>query len=295
MKPYRSFLFVPGNRPRMLAKAPTTGADALILDLEDSVPEDAKPEARAMVAELLPAIGAPAAFVRINSPSSGHAKADLDAIVGSGLSGVFVPKVESVAEVRQLDGWIGELEGRRELSGPIAMICMIETAASLRQAYEIATAAERVASLCCSSAEAGDLQTDLGCGWSLEGTAMLYARSKIVADSRAAGIEHPIDGVYARIRDIDGLARDTELSQHLGYKGRAVIHPDHISTVNRIYSPTAETIAYCRGLVKAMEVALAEGRAAAAYEGKMIDYAMEKWARRILAQAEQLRDENQPR
>jgi citrate lyase subunit beta/citryl-CoA lyase len=168
------------------------------------------------------------------------------------------------------------------------MICMIETAVGLRRSYDIASASKRVASLCCSSAQHGDLETDLGCDWSPEGLEMMYPRAKIVVDARAAGLEHPVDGVYAGLYDIEGLIRDTTLAKRLGYKGRAIIHPSHIEEVNRIYSPTPETVAYCRGLLEAFENALADGSASVAYEGKMIDYAMEKWARRILGQAELL-------
>ncbi len=117
---------------------------------------------------------------------------------------------------------------------------------------------------------------------------MLYARSKTILDARAAGIDHPLDGVYVDIHDIDGLVVDTTLSKRLGYKGRAIIHPSHIETVNRIYSPSPEEIRYYAGLLQAFDEALADGRASSVYEGRMIDYAMAVRARRVLDLAERL-------
>jgi citrate lyase subunit beta/citryl-CoA lyase len=166
---------------------------------------------------------------------------------------------------------------------------MLESARSVRLAYEIATASPRVSSVCFSSGQNGDLQTDLGCDWSLEGTEMLYARSKTILDARAAGIEHPLDGVYVGITDQDGLVVDTTLSKRLGYRGRAIIHPSHIETVNRIYSPSDEEVRYYRGLLEAFDEALADGRGSTVYEGRMIDVAMAARARRVLDLADRLR------
>jgi citrate lyase subunit beta/citryl-CoA lyase len=288
MKPYRSFLFIPGNRQRMLAKGPTTGADALLLDLEDAVPSDQKDVARAMVREYVPTVAGPSVFARINAVVTGLAREDLEAVAVPGLQGIFVPKVESAEEIRQVAAWIDALERGAGLEpGRLTIVAMLETASAVRLGYEIASASPRVGSVCYSGAENGDLQTDLGCDWSIEGTEMLYARSKIVLDARAAGIEHPIEGVFAAIDDIEGLVADTTLSKRLGYKGRAVIHPKHVEPVNRIYAPQPDEVEYYRGLLAAFDAALSEGSAAVAYRGKMIDYAMAARARRVLELAAQ--------
>lgn len=289
MNPYRSILFIPGNRQRMLDKGPTTGADALLLDLEDAVPVEEKAAARAMVRDYIPTVASPPVHVRINSVGTGLMKDDLEAIVVPGLRGIFVAKTESPDDVRKVAGLLDELEQHQGIEpGTVEIVCMLETANSVRLGYEIATASRRVASVCYSGAENGDLQTDLGTDWSLEGTEMLYARSKIVLDARAAGIEHPIEGVYAELDNIDGLIADTTLSKRLGYRGRAIIHPRHVEAVNRIYSPQPEEIEYFRGLLDAFEAALSEGKGSLAYRGKMIDYAMAARARRVLALADSL-------
>ena len=289
MNLYRSILFIPGNRERMLAKGPTTGADALLLDLEDAVPVDEKPAARQMVRGYIPTVDRPPVMVRLNAVATGLTRDDLDAVMVRGLRGVFLAKTQSADEVRQVAGWLDELESRRGIApGAIELVCMLETADSVRLAWEIATASPRVGSLCYSGAENGDLQTDLGSDWSVEGTEMLYARSKIVLDARAAGIEYPLEGVYAEIDDIDGLTADTILSKRLGYRGRTIIHPKHVEVVNRIYSPQPEEVEYFRGLLTAFDAALADGRGSVTYRGKMIDYAMATRARRVLALAETL-------
>lgn len=289
MRPYRSILFVPGNRQRMLDKGPTTGADALLLDLEDAVPVDEKATARAMVRAYLGSVTRPPVLVRVNSVGTGLTRDDLEAVVAPGLSGIFVAKVDSPDEIHQVVAWLDVLEPAGGLErGSLDMVAMIETARAVRLTYEIASASPRVGSICYSGAENGDLQTDLGTDWSLGGTELLYARSKIVLDARAAGIDYPLEGVYAAVHDLDGLIADTTLSRRLGYKGRTVIHPSHVEPVNRLYTPNAAEIAYWRGLLEAFEGALIDGRATTTYEGRMIDYAMAERARRVLALADAL-------
>jgi citrate lyase subunit beta/citryl-CoA lyase len=273
----------------MLDKAPTLGADAILIDLEDAVAVADKDTARAMVHDVVPSVSDPPVLVRVNAVSTGLTWSDLDAVVMPGLAGVFVAKVEGPDEVRIVADHLDRRESAAGIPpGTVEVICMLESARSVRLAYEIASASPRVSSVCFSSGQNGDLQADLGCDWSLEGTEMLYARSKTVLDSRAAGIEHPLDGVYVGIHDPDGLVVDTTLSKRLGYRGRAVIHPSHIETVNRIYSPSPEEVRYYRGLLQAFEEAVVDGRGSSVYEGRMIDVAMAVRARRVLELSERL-------
>jgi citrate lyase subunit beta / citryl-CoA lyase len=289
MNPYRSILFIPGDRQRMLDKGPTTGADALILDLEDAVAVQAKTMARQMIREYIPSLQGMPVFVRLNAVSTGLTRDDLESVVVPGLTGVFLAKAESVDEVAQVAGWLDELEPAAGVAaGTVDIVCMLESANSVRLGYDIATSSPRVASVVCSSGQNGDLQTDLACDWSLEGTELLYSRSKVLLDARAAGIRHPLDGVFVDIDNIDGLIADTTLSKRLGYKGRAIIHPKHVEHVNRIFTPPPEEVAYYRGLLATFEAAVADGRASATYEGKMIDYAMATRARQVLDLAERI-------
>jgi citrate lyase subunit beta/citryl-CoA lyase len=290
VKPYRTLLFIPGNRERMLEKGPTSGADALLPDLEDGVPIDEKDGARAILRGYITTESDLPIFVRVNSLVSGETRHDLEAVVVTGLWGVFLPKTQSADEVRQVADWLDELERAAGLTaGRVEIVPMLETALGVLRAYEIASASPRVGSVCFASAENGDLQTDLGCDWSVEGTEMLYARSKVLLDARAAGLEYPLDGVYVDLEAQSGLIADTTLSKRLGYKGRTVIHPKQVGPVNRIYTPSAEEVAYYQRLLAAFEAATADGKATAAFEGRMIDYAMAARARRVLALAEMIR------
>jgi citrate lyase subunit beta/citryl-CoA lyase len=287
MRPYRTLLFIPGNQQRMLRKGAVSDADALLPDLEDSVPIGEKAAARAVVHGFIrQRVGRPV-FVRINAAGSPEARLDLEAVVVSGLAGIVLPKTESSDQVRQVAAWIDELEPTAGVRpGQVVIIPLLESALGVLRGYEIATASPRVASLCCASGENGDLQADLGCDWSLEGIELLYARSKVVLDARAAGLDYPLDGVYVDLTSVDGLVADTRLSKRLGFKGRMVIHPAQIAPVNAIYAPGPEEVDYYRRLLEAFEAAVAEGRAAAVFEGKMIDYATAGRARRVLAQAD---------
>ncbi len=287
MRPARSLLFVPGNREDMLRKAAATSADALLPDLEDSVPVHEKQNARQIVGRFIAEEGAKPWFVRVNSVRSGLAASDLEAIVPAKPAGIFLPKVESTDEVRQADSWLARVESEAGLEhGSVEIVVMIESALAVNRSYDLATASPRVASLSFASAQNGDLQTDLGCDWSVEGTEMLYARSKVLLDARAAGIEFPLDGVYADLQDASGLIADSTLSRRLGYVGRSVIHPKQVAPVNEVYSPRAEEVDYYRRLIEAFAKAEEDGRAAVNFEGKMIDYAMVERARRVIRLAE---------
>lgn len=287
MKPYRSILFIPADRQRMLDKGPTTGADALVLDLEDAVAVQAKDTARQMARDYIPGLGGMPVFVRLNAVSTGLTRSDLDAVLVPGLVGVFLAKVESTDEVTQLATWLDECEASAGIEqGTVEIVCMLESANSVRLGYDIATASPRVASVICASGQNGDLQTDLACDWSVEGTELLYARSKVLLDARAAGLRYPLDGVFVDIDNIDGLIADTTLAKRLGYKGRTIIHPKHVEHVNRIFTPPPEEVDYYRGLLAAFEAAEADGRGSVTYEGKMIDYAMAVRARQVIELAE---------
>lgn len=293
MKPYRSLLFVPGNRERMLEKAPTTAADALLVDLEDAVPIEEKDSARERVAEYVASPTGKDVFVRINALEEPYWADDIAGLVQPGLAGLFIPKVEDLDRLDTALEAIAQAERERGVeAGAGAVVCMIETALGARLAYDIAARDDRVRSLCFASGENGDMQTDLGCDWSHEGTEMLYARSKMLLDARAAGVAYPLDGVYSDVYNEKGLVADTELSKRLGYKGRTIIHPSHIEPVNRIYTPDPEQVAYCKGLIEALDAAHAEGKGSVTYEGKMIDYAMARWARQIVERAEFLAELN---
>jgi citrate lyase beta subunit len=216
--PYRSLLFVPAHDRQRLAAAFASGADAVVADLEDAVPPDRKDEARHVVAEFLPGAGGAARLVRVNPPETGRLDADLAAIAGLELDAVALPKAtpESVLAL-----------GAKGLP----VVAVIESAQGLRQAYEVASS-PRVAALVLG---AGDLALDLRLEPRPDALELLYARSKLVADSAAAGIRAPFDRVYPRYDDPEGLESDARVARSLGFGGKACADPAQPATVNRVF------------------------------------------------------------
>lgn len=290
MKLIRTALFAPGVNERVMVKALESGADAVILDLEDSVAIAMKPEARKLVAAQIDMIAtsgkpAPAIFVRTNSPATGLLQEDLAAVVRSGLDAIFLPKGETVEEVKACAKMLDQFESTSGMKAGTVEIClMIESALGVRNCYDLIKASPRVTATCIGSARDGDLQTDLGCAWSIEGTELLYAKSKVLCDTRAAGA-YPLDGVFSDIADEDGLIKDSTLSARLGFLGRTPIHPKQIAPIRKAYAvPEGEVIWYTR-VVSEFEAAEKTGVAAIAIAGKLVDYAMYQRAKRVLALA----------
>jgi citrate lyase subunit beta/citryl-CoA lyase len=285
MQRLRSLLFTPGHKPAMVAKAFTSAADGVIVDLEDAVPVDQKPAARAGLAAL-PDPGGREVFVRVNGVTTGLLWGDLTAAVEARPAGVILPKAERPEDVLRIDGALLAAEDRAGVEpGSTALLLLIESALGLVNAYEMARASSRVASLIFASGEEGDLVADLGVSWSLAGPELLTARSQMVIAARAAGLDFPLDAVYMNIRDLDGLRAEAELAKRLGLTGKLCVHPAQIPVVNEVFSPSAEEIAEQRRILEAFEKALAEGSGAVLLDGKMIDYANANRARRILALA----------
>lgn len=268
----------------MMEKAPRSGADALIFDLEDSVPRNMRKEARQHVGDALERAGNPPVFVRVNHPSTGETEADLDALAPSRIEGVILPKAEKVAEVVLLDSLLLSLEKRLGVEpGTLTLIPLVESCRGLRFCYEMATAAPRVRSLAFSSGEEGDFMVDLGGRWTPGGEAFLYPRSKLVCDARAAGIGWPLDGVFMNLRDDEALRRECRLARALGYTGKMAIHPRQIPVIHETFTPSEMEVEYSRGLVAAFREAEAGGQGAVQFRGMMVDYANVKRAERILA------------
>jgi citrate lyase subunit beta / citryl-CoA lyase len=280
----RSFLYVPANREKFLEKAIGLPSDAFIFDLEDSVPPAEKVNARAGVQEYAPKIEDNRVWVRVNGIETGLAQADLDAVIGvTGLAGLFLPKVETRAEVLRWDAMIAALEAERGVeAGAIKLVLSIESALGVLNAYDMSIAAKRVVSLTFGGAQDGDLNTDLGCAWSIDGPEMLHARSHTLLAARAARFDTPLDGVFADVRDADGFERDTALSRRLGYRGRKLIHPGQIEPCNRLYQPSAAELDYYARVLEAFDQAVKQGSASTTVDGRMIDVAMANAARRVL-------------
>jgi citrate lyase subunit beta/citryl-CoA lyase len=284
----RSQLYVPGNRPEWMRRALTSGADGLILDLEDAVPAAERPHARRCIREFLDEAdpGRPV-FVRVNSLETESFLADLEAVVRPRLAGVVVPKVSSASDVRFADRTLSWLEERNGLAlGTVLVTPLLETAAGMRSAYAIGCASPRIAYMGGLGVKGGDVERALGYRWSKAGLETLAMRSQILLDVRAAGVPHPLTGVWTDIQDLDGLRAFAEQGRDLGYEGMTAIHPGHIATINEVFSVSSDEVDYYRRLIAALEEAAAAGRAAVRFEGELIDTAMVRTARERLAFAQ---------
>jgi citrate lyase subunit beta/citryl-CoA lyase len=262
-------------------------ADAFILDLEDSVPLPEKENARAGVKAYAPKVADHRVWVRVNGFETGLADADLDAVIGvKGIAGIFLPKVETRDDVVHWDRAIAALEKARGLAiGSTRLVLSIESALGVLNAFDMSTAASRVASLSFGGAQDGDLNNDLGCTWSSDGPEMMTARGMALIAARAARFDSPLDGVFADVRDPEGFAKDTALSRRLGYRGRKLIHPSQIEPCNRLYAPSQKELDYYTRVLEAFDKALTQGSASTTVDGKMIDVAMANAARRVLNEA----------
>jgi citrate lyase subunit beta / citryl-CoA lyase len=283
MKSIRSFLFVPGNKPSWIEKAVASKADALILDLEDSVPADQKVKARGIVQSKLAWLAErkQRTFVRINRSPHLYDFEDILAIVGPHVEGIAISKPCGPEDVDCVSMMLSEAEHRNGMPlGTTRVIPLLETARALQLAYEIAQR-DRVAALCGATAKNADVARALGYVWSPDGRESLYLKSRAVMAARAAG-KLPIGGLWQQVHDIEGLRKSAQLDRALGMTGEVLLHPSNVAAVNEIYSPSVEEVAYYEGMIATLDRAQAEGRASTIYDGEHIDIAHAKTAREII-------------
>ena len=291
----RSFLFAPGNVPRRVEKAFTLDADAVIVDLEDSVATAEKEATRKPVAEALMRPRKCRGYVRVNAPSSRFCYADLAATLHKGVDGVLLPKVESAADLHAIDWLMAALERERGIGeGSIDLVPQIETAAGVQRIDRIIQArnlrpyagAWRVKRLAFGAA---DYAHELGLSPTLDEPELADARSRIVLSSRAGGLENPIDSPWFHFKETAAFERALERSRRGGFQGRLCVHPDQIAPVNRAYLPSEEEIARAERIVAAFKEAEAHGAAAIQVDGQMIDYPVVYRAQALLASMREAR------
>lgn len=268
----------------MVTKAARSAADAVIVDLEDAVATSAKDAARSNLAAL-PDSTLPF-FVRVNGFGSGAMWTDLVAAVEARVEGVILPKAAGREAILKASGALSGLEaatGRPE--GSITLIPMIETAQGVLNAVEILGACRRVKAVMFGSGEQGDLVADLGVEWEPTGTGLAHARSRVLLAARAAGIPHPIDGVFMNYRDQEALRTESRLARRVGYVAKLAIHPAQVEVINEVFTPTPDEVARHRAVLEAFEQAEAEGKASVSVDGRMVDSAVARTARSVLARA----------
>ena len=278
----RTFLFAPGDHPRRVQKALTLPTDAVILDLEDAVAPDAKVMARAAVRSVLSHPRACRAYVRVNAFDTVLCFGDLTEVVVAGLDGIMLPKLEDPAQLVAVDWMLGALERERGLPpGGIDLLPIIETARGHAAVRALALAGAALGGRLRRMAfGAADYTLDLGMAWTLDEAELTPVRSEMVLASRAAGLEPPIDTVWAELRETEAFARSCARGAGLGFQGRMCIHPDQLAVANAAYSPSPEAVASARRIVEAFEAATS---ASIQVDGRFVDAPIFDRARRVLA------------
>lgn len=280
LRPRRSALYLPGNKPRALEKGKSLPADVVIFDLEDAVGPDAKADSRATVCEAISSGGyAPReVVVRINGLDTEWHDEDLAAVAGSTAQGVLVPKVESGEQVRALVATLDELGAPESLQ----LWVMIETPRSFLRAEDIASASDRLAALVIGT---NDLVNDLHALHVPGRAPVVPALSLAVLGARAAG-RVILDGVFNDITDEDGFRAEARQGREMGFDGKSLIHPSQIGPANDLFGPSERELADAREVVAAYREARAAGTSVITVNGRMIESLHVRNAERILALAE---------
>lgn len=277
---YRSYLFVPGDSARKLAKAPSSGADALILDIEDAVSRERKPEARRLVMEFLSQQIAPARLVRVNALQSGETEADVTATVAAAPEGYVLPKCEGLDDIEALSRIIEAAGGGPEIT---IMAIGTETVRGLRRLMREDWTHPRLAALTWGGE---DLAADMGATVNRDAAGHYLSTFRLARDTALlAAIEAgaaPVDSVFTAFRDSEGLKAETSAAGALGFTGKMAIHPAQIGPINAAFTPGEEQIAWAREV----QVRMAAAESGVAWlNGEMLDAPHLRRAERILSLA----------
>lgn len=266
----RSWLFVPATRPERFAKAAASGADRIILDLEDAVAPEAKLLARSQLASA-PLPQQIPVYLRVNGHGTQWFEDDLEAARQLPIAGIVLPKAESADQVARASALLDRAQ---------RIVAIVETAAGLWNVLEVARGrhVERLAF------GAIDFQLDTGIrGDELE---LAHARSRIVLASRVAGVAAPLDAVTPSIDDEQRLAQDAERGRRFGFAGKLCIHPRQVAATNRAFAPSQQDVEWARGLLEALAARPEQERGAFSFKGAMVDRPVIDRARQIVAAAD---------
>ncbi|MFI6488080.1 HpcH/HpaI aldolase/citrate lyase family protein [Streptomyces sp. NPDC050564] len=270
-----TWLYVPGDRPEVVVKALASGADVVLVDLEDAVAPARKEYARAATADLLSEPPPVPVHVRVNALDSPLAETDLKSLAPlPGLSGLRLPKVSSPADVVRVAEGATPAEG-----GAIPVYALLETALGVEHAFAIASSHRALRGIAIGET---DLRADLGVR---DDAGLDWSRARVIVAARAAGLPPPVQSVYPDIRDVEGLAASCAHGRALGFLGRAAIHPRQLPIIERAYLPTPAEIDSAEAIVKA---AANDPGAQALPDGRFIDAAVVVGAHRTLALARRL-------
>ena len=287
MELLRSLIFVPGNRPNMLERALTFPADIIMVDLEDSVPPGEKVAARGVAAEWIPKLGQAGqrVMVRANALDTGLTRDELAAVVSPDLYGVSVGKTESAWDLREIERILAPLETRAGLAANhLRLIPWIESAQAIVNVNDMARALPRTVAIAFG---AEDFTNDMGIRRTDDGEEVYHPRCTVAIAARAAGCAS-LDSPYVAFRNPEGLRKDAGTARQMGYTGKFAIHPSQVETINELFSPLPEDVAYARRVMEAWAEAEATGRGSLSLDDKMVDVPVVKRAQNLLALVDEI-------
>jgi len=277
VRPRRSVLYVPASNARALSKARSLPADAVILDLEDSVAPDAKPAARTAAVAAVAGLRPREVVVRVNHASTPWGAADLEAAARSGADAVCLPKVEGASEVRGAEAALA----RAGAPAAMAIWCLVETPRGVLAAYDIAGASPRVAALVAGTS---DLTAALGARHVAGRAPLLASLSLVLLAARAHG-RAALDGVELALDDEAGFAEACRQGRDLGFDGKTLVHPRTIGAANAAFAPDPVDVERARRVIAAFDAALAAGKGVAVLDGRLVEELHAREARRLVALA----------
>ena len=288
----RSWMFVPGDKQRMLDKALNLHVDSIMLDIEDGVAPAEKENARRQIAATLdataarlrsdPALRTPARYVRVNAVGSERMRDDLASVVRPALEGLVIPKVETPGQIALLEDILGRREDEAGIpAGSVRLLLAIESPIGLFNAYGIAASSRRVIGLI-FGAEDFCREMALPLRREAEASELIYARSHIATAAAAAHVQ-AVDGVWTDLEDPAGMQRHALQARRLGMSGISIIHPSQIDAANAAFTPTPDELKYAGEVLQAFEAARARGDGAIALRGQLLDYPIVDRARQTVA------------
>jgi len=286
----RSLLFMPGDQPKILKKSEEVNADAVIFDLEDAVSLANKDKARELVAEKVSNLSETAEsshkeyFVRVNSLATGELKKDIQVVADKALTGIMVPKIETLSEVQKINEVLTKIKAEKELTEEIGLILLFESAQGIWQAPSILAKAEGVLA---AALGGEDLSLDLNATRTKKGQELFYSRSRLVMAASAQKIP-ALDTVFADFKDNEGLAQDAKLANQLGFAGKLAIHPGQLKTINKAFTPPEEELEFARKVVAAYQQSEEKDRAVFEVQGNMVDAPVVARAKKLLEDYENI-------
>jgi citrate lyase subunit beta/citryl-CoA lyase len=274
----RSLLFVPGIATHRFEKAKASGADAILFDLEDSVPPDAKGRAREAVCVALSEGGfeRSEAAVRVNAPGTPFHEDDVRATALAGAEAIMVPKSERADDLRAVASILDEVGAGTRI------LALLETPLGVARALEVGMATPRVDALCFGHA---DFALEMGVSADDPSKGVLYhARCAVALAARGCGAQ-PVDNVCLAVRDEEALRRDVHVGMELGYEGKLCIHPSQVTITNEMYTPAREEVDYAQRVLSGWQAARAEGLGVFTLDDKMVDAPLVRAQERVLDRA----------